>query len=158
MAARRIGQYVPDWIKIATKVPNEARPDMNSLRMQYESIKTSLDAVAAKPEPIDWDFYSKNISKPGLVEAFRKAYEAITVPYPVDVRTNQIDKAEKEMEEHAVKTIKLANLEIAKYEVELQKIKSMKPFEEMTVDDYLELHPEIRKQAEEEIARNDWSH
>ncbi|KAK2565522.1 ATP synthase subunit d [Acropora cervicornis] len=144
MAARRIGQYVPDWIKIATKVPNEARPDMNSLRMQYESIKTSLDAVAAKPEPIDWDFYSKNISKPGLVEAFRKAYEAITVPYPVDVHTNQIDKAEKEMEEHAVKTIKLANLEIAKYEVE--------------VDDYLELHPEIRKQAEEEIARNDWSH
>ncbi|XP_015756979.1 PREDICTED: ATP synthase subunit d, mitochondrial-like [Acropora digitifera] len=134
MAARRIGQYVPDWIKIATKVPNEARPDMNSLRMQYESIKTSLDAVAAKPEPIDWDFYAKNISKPGLVEAFRKA------------------------EEHAVKTIKLANLEIAKYEVELQKIKSMKPFEEMTVDDYLELHPEIRKQAEEEIARNDWSH
>lgn len=26
------------------------------------------------------------------------------------------------------------------------------------VDDYLALHPEIRKQAEAEIARNDWSH
>ena len=40
MAARRIGQFVPDWIKIATKVPNEAKPNMNSLRMQYETIKT----------------------------------------------------------------------------------------------------------------------
>ncbi|KAM7441467.1 Atp5hp [Porites harrisoni] len=158
MAARRIGQFVPDWIKIATKVPNEAKPNMNSLRMQYETIKTSLDAVAAKPEPINWDYYAKNIAKPGMVEAFRKAYEAITVPYPKDKETPDIDQKEKELEEHAVKTVKLANEEIARYEAELQKIKSMKPFEEMTVDDYLALHPEIRKQAEAEIARNDWSH
>ncbi|XP_073247319.1 ATP synthase subunit d, mitochondrial-like isoform X2 [Porites lutea] len=144
MAARRIGQFVPDWIKIATKVPNEAKPNMNSLRMQYETIKTSLDAVAAKPEPINWDYYAKNIAKPGMVEAFRKAYEAITVPYPKDKETPNIDQKEKELEEHAVKTVKLANEEIARYEAE--------------VDDYLALHPEIRKQAEAEIARNDWSH
>ena len=40
MAARRIGQYVPDWIKIATKCPAEAKPDMNAIRMKYETIKT----------------------------------------------------------------------------------------------------------------------
>lgn len=34
---------------------------------------SSLDSVAAKPEPINWDFYTKNISKPGMVEAFKKA-------------------------------------------------------------------------------------
>ena len=32
-----------------------------------------------------------------LMQTFYLQYEAITVPYPVDVRTNQIDKAEKEM-------------------------------------------------------------
>lgn len=31
------------------------------------------------------------------MQTFSLQYEAITVPYPVDVRTNQIDKAEKEM-------------------------------------------------------------
>ena len=40
MAARRIGQYVPDWIKIATKVPQEARPNMSAMRAKYETIKT----------------------------------------------------------------------------------------------------------------------
>ena len=40
MAARRVGQYVPDWIKIATKCPSEAKPDMNAMRMNYETIKT----------------------------------------------------------------------------------------------------------------------
>ena len=39
----------------------------------------SLDSVAAKPEPIDWDFYSKNVSKPGMVEAFRKAVSHVAV-------------------------------------------------------------------------------
>lgn len=33
----------------------------------------SLDSVSAKPEAIDWEFYSKNISKPGLVSSFQKA-------------------------------------------------------------------------------------
>ena len=40
MAARRIGQYLPDWIKIATKVPEEARPQLNAIRTTYENIKT----------------------------------------------------------------------------------------------------------------------
>jgi len=46
-----------------------------------------LDAVAAKPAPIDWDFYSKNISKPGLVEAFRKAVS----PYIIYSRCMSFD-------------------------------------------------------------------
>ena len=37
----------------------------------------SLDAVAAKPEPINWDYYAKNIAKPGMVEAFRKAVSCL---------------------------------------------------------------------------------
>jgi len=41
------------------------------------------------------------------------------VPYPKDVETPNIDQKEKELEEHAVKTIKLANEEIAKFEAEV---------------------------------------
>ncbi|XP_020609386.1 ATP synthase subunit d, mitochondrial-like [Orbicella faveolata] len=157
MAARRIGQYVPDWIKIATKVPHEARPNMSAMRAKYETIKTSLDSISAKPEPINWDFYAKNISKPGMVEAFRKAYEAVTVPYPKDVETPKINEKEKELEEHSIKVVKLANEQIAKYEAELQEIRSLKPFEEMTVDEYAAAHPEWNKQLDDEIAKNNWN-
>ena len=48
MAARRIGQYVPDWIKIATKCPHEARPNMSAMRTKYEAIKTRYVVVMAR--------------------------------------------------------------------------------------------------------------
>ena len=40
MAVRRIGQYVPDWIKIAAKVPAEAKPNFARFRTNYETIKS----------------------------------------------------------------------------------------------------------------------
>lgn len=97
MAARRIGKYVPDWVKLATKCPEAERPHYNRLRTNFENIKTQLDGVAPKPEPINWDLYAKNISKPGMVDAFKKAYGAVTVPYPIDTLTSKINEAEKEM-------------------------------------------------------------
>lgn len=145
------------YSQVATKVPHEARPNMSAMRAKYETIKTSLDSISAKPEPINWDFYAKNISKPGMVEAFRKAYEAVTVPYPKDVETAKINEKEKELEEHSLKVVKLANEQIAKYEAELQEIKSLKPFEEMTVDEYAAAHPEWNKQLDDEIAKNNWN-
>lgn len=40
MAARRIGKYIPDWVKISTRVPAEARADMGRFRTAYEGLKT----------------------------------------------------------------------------------------------------------------------
>lgn len=40
MAARRIGKYVPDWVKLATKCPEAERPHYNRLRTNFENIKT----------------------------------------------------------------------------------------------------------------------
>jgi hypothetical protein len=40
MAARRIGKYIPDWVRISTRVPPEARGDMGRFRTAYETLKT----------------------------------------------------------------------------------------------------------------------
>ena len=47
------------------------------LSVLFVVVLCSLDAVAAKPEPINWDYYAKNIAKPGMVEAFRKAVSCL---------------------------------------------------------------------------------
>ncbi|RMX38418.1 hypothetical protein pdam_00011817 [Pocillopora damicornis] len=156
MAARRIGKYVPDWVKLATKCPEAERPHYNRLRTNFENIKTQLDGVAPKPEPINWDLYAKNISKPGMVEAFKKAYGAVTVPYPIDTLTSKINEAEKEMETLAKESIEEANEAIALCEAELTKIRSMKPYEEMSIDEFLDLHPEIKKFVDEKMQSGEW--
>ncbi|XP_031567901.1 ATP synthase subunit d, mitochondrial-like [Actinia tenebrosa] len=156
MAARRIGQYIPDWVKISARVPTEARGDMGRFRAAYESLKTSLESVPAKPETIDWEFYGKNVSKPGLVSSFQKAYEAVTVPYPKDTKSDLIAKREKEMETMCEQLKKESFSRIKEYEAELALVKSQKPFEAMTVEEYLQDHPDLRKQAAEEMKQHIW--
>ncbi|KXJ26547.1 ATP synthase subunit d, mitochondrial [Exaiptasia diaphana] len=156
MAARRIGKYIPDWVKISTRVPPEARADMGRYRTSYEGLKTSLDSVSAKPEPIDWEFYAKNISKPGLVSSFQKAFEAITVPYPKDTKSAIIADREKEMEKLCEQLKKESLARIKEYEAELAQVKAQKPFEDMTIEEYLEDHPELKKQAQEELKQHIW--
>lgn len=54
----------------------------------------------ANPESspqINWDYYKKNVTTPGLVEKFKKEYESLTIPFPADKYTSLIDNEEKQM-------------------------------------------------------------
>ena len=53
-------------------------------------------ANPASPPAIDWAMYQSKIAVPGLVESFKKQYEALKVPYPADKVSPQIDVQAKE--------------------------------------------------------------
>ena len=57
----------------------------------------SLGAHPEEPTPIDWKFYRKSISKPGLVDSFQKQYEALSIPYPKDTESAPLEVKQKEM-------------------------------------------------------------
>ena len=57
----------------------------------------SLSALPEKSEPIDWDYYRRNISTPGLVDSFQKQFEALTVPYPKDTTTARLEEHKKQV-------------------------------------------------------------
>lgn len=55
--------------------------------------------MMANPEAlpkIDWAYYKKVIVTPGLVDKFRKEYESLSVPYPADNYTAEIEAAKSE--------------------------------------------------------------
>lgn len=54
----------------------------------------------ANPESapkIDWAYYKKTVVTPGLVDKFQKEYEAISIPYPADKYTAEIDVQKQDM-------------------------------------------------------------
>lgn len=56
--------------------------------------------VAANPEnppALDWNFYKKYVSVPGMVAEFQKQYEALKVPYPVDNYSSKVDEQERQV-------------------------------------------------------------
>lgn len=54
-----------------------------------------MNGYSEKPAPIDWDYYSRNISKPNLVENFQKQFQALSVPYPKDTASAAIEERQK---------------------------------------------------------------
>lgn len=65
-------------------------------RAQLDDLKREHSALAKGPEPIDWDHYSKTITAPGVVDAFRKAYESTQYPkFDVSQVMSEIQAAEK---------------------------------------------------------------
>ena len=56
----------------------------------------SLNAYAEKPEPINWEFYERNISVPNLVKECKMQFEAVSVPYPKDTASAAITQQQKE--------------------------------------------------------------
>ena len=55
--------------------------------------------MMANPESapkIDWEYYKAHIPIQGMVDDFRKKYEALNIPYPSDNVTPQIEQQERE--------------------------------------------------------------
>ncbi|XP_046855551.1 ATP synthase subunit d, mitochondrial-like [Xenia sp. Carnegie-2017] len=151
MSSRQVGKHVVDWVKIATKIPQAARGEFSGFRSRHEAIKSRLETFTEKPEPIDWEFYKQHVAKPGFVEAFEKAFSAVKVPYPQDTKSAAIKKDEIGYENSCIEVMKETNKNIANLKEELAQLKALKPFEEMTSDEYLADKPDLKKQLDEDF-------
>ncbi|CAB4002843.1 ATP synthase subunit d, mitochondrial [Paramuricea clavata] len=110
-----------------------------------------LESLSAQPDAIDWAFYKQHVSKPGLVDAFEKSFAAVKVPYPEDTSSAAILQEEKEFDKKCVEVMQETNTNIANLKEELAQLKALKPFEEMTSDEYLADKPDLRKQLDDEF-------
>lgn len=121
MAAKRIAQSSINWGAMAEKVGEAQRPMFNAFKLKSDQylrryvnqlvcensslcivlkyVPHPLYRVLANPEKppaIDWAYYQSRVSVPGLVDSFKKQYEALQVPYPADKVSAQVDAQEKE--------------------------------------------------------------
>lgn len=132
---------------------------------------------------IDWTYYKKTIVTPGLVDKFYKEYEAISVPYPTDKYTAAIDTEQKEMviciyfsfifilklillimlilldilQANKIQSfIQEVNSQIGELQQNLDQIKSMIPFSEMTMEDFSDVQTEGTLRPDKESTT--WPH
>ena len=156
MASRRVGQKVIDWTRIASSVPAEVRAEFNQFRGTYEKTVAKVNAYPETPQPIEWEYYKNNVSRQGFVDEFQKKYESLKVPYPPDTSTDQLATLRAEIESKAEEAIRQSKLKAGELQQELEKIKAEKPFEEMTIDEYLADKPELREEAMRDSYNHKW--
>lgn len=103
-------------------------------------------SVLANPETppkIDWATYKKSIPVAGLVDKFQQQYEGLKVPYPADNVTPQIQAQEKEARAEVDNYIKASKEKIAGYEKEIAHLKSLLPYDQMTMEDFRDAFPDV---------------
>lgn len=156
MSGRKAGQKAFDWIKISSRVPQEARASFNSFRSRHEVNKANLAAYPEKPEPINWGYYRKTITVSGLVDKFEKAFSGVSIPYPKDSGSAEIESKKKEIEAQVAVAIADAKKKITELQKELNTVNAEKPYEDMTIDEYLSDKPTLRKQIEDDTRNHVW--
>ncbi|KFQ27576.1 hypothetical protein N332_09821, partial [Mesitornis unicolor] len=80
--------------------------------------------------------------------SFNLQFSALKVPEPVDTQTAKIDAQEQESAKSSAEYVQASKARIAQYEQQLQKLRSMIPFEQMTFEDLAEVFPETKLDKE----------
>ncbi|NWS40413.1 ATP5H synthase, partial [Probosciger aterrimus] len=148
MAGRRAAIKAIDWAAFAERVPPNQKAMFNALKTRSDALSARLAALPEKPPAIDWAYYKTAVAKAGMVDEFQKKFSALKIPEPVDTQTSKINAQEQEAAKSTAEYVQASKARIAQYEQELQKLRSMIPFEQMTLEDLHEAFPETRLDKE----------
>ncbi len=145
MAARRAGQKAIDWAAFIERVPANQKSQFNILKSKADNLKSRLSVTPEQPAAVDWAHYKKTVPVAGLVDKFQKQFEALKVPFPEDTASAKIEMQSKEMDVMAAEFKKGSDKRIAEFQKEMEKYQNMIPFEDLTVEEYEELFPELEE-------------
>ncbi|KDR17560.1 ATP synthase subunit d, mitochondrial [Zootermopsis nevadensis] len=143
MAARRITQSSINWTALAERVPENQKVYFTAFKAKSDGYLRRMMAYPEAAPKINWGYYTTHVPIQGMVDDFRKKYEALNIPYPSDNVTPQIDQQEKEALKEVQEFVKQSDARIAGYEAEIARLKSLLPFEQMTMEDFKDAYPDL---------------
>ncbi|KAG4073243.1 hypothetical protein HA402_008589 [Bradysia odoriphaga] len=143
MAAKRIAQSSINWSALAERVPPSQRLNFNQFKSKSDKYLRSVITNPESAPKIDWAFYKSRIAVPGLVDTFQKSYEAIKIPYPPDNVTPQIVAQESQVKAAVQQFKSASDARINQHQKSIEHLKSLLPYEEMTMEDYRDAFPDL---------------
>ncbi|XP_014439024.1 ATP synthase subunit d, mitochondrial isoform X1 [Tupaia chinensis] len=141
MAGQKLAKTI-DWVAFGEIKPRNQKAIANSLKTWKKTLTSRLAALPQTPPAIDWAYYKANVVKAGLVDDFKKKFNALKVPVLEDKYTVQVDTEEKEDMKSCAEFVSLSKARIEEYQKQLEKMKNIIPFDQMTIEDLNKVFPE----------------
>lgn len=143
MAAKRISQSSINWAALSERVPPQQKDKFLAFKSRTDKYVRAMLANPEQSPKIDWAVYKSKIPNVALVETFQKQYEALKVPYPVDTLSAEVDKLRTKVQADIVNFKKESEERIVQHKAEVERIKGLLPYGQMTMEDFKDAHPEL---------------
>lgn len=135
----------------------QVRSQLNKLRELEIEITSKL---SSKMDAMDWSHWDSVIKYPGLVKELKNVHESMPLPDVKAVQEEFVKKAEdtfnpiiEEFEKLAVES----EAEVKELEERAAEVAYMADnLKEMTVEEFLDKYPELRKGIEDDVKNNRW--
>ncbi|XP_034936099.1 ATP synthase subunit d, mitochondrial-like [Chelonus insularis] len=137
MARRTINAI--NWSGIAERLAENDKPIFAAFRSKSDGFLRRMNDFPETVPAIDWEYYRKNVTLPGLVDNFQKQYESLKIPYPEDKYTSHVEEQEKIAMKAVQDYLAESDKQIAKCQVAIDKINNLLPFDQMTMEDAVEM-------------------
>ncbi|CAH0728315.1 unnamed protein product, partial [Brenthis ino] len=140
--AKRFTKTAINWAELEKRVPIQEKAKYLVFKAKTEMYLQRIQANPPEPPKINWNEYQKIVPVDGLVEKFKSAYAAVQVPYPEDTLSIKVDEQWKGLEPKIKKFCEEKQKDIDAAQKELDKIKALPKFEDLTLEMYYDMFPQ----------------
>merc|ERR1712241_1080235 len=131
---KRVATSAIDWTRAAAVCPKFQLDMLRATKAKHESFVNKVYALPEALPKIDFASYKSRLPDPTMADRFQKAYEALSIPYPVDkdgvMAKVEDDCAARTKKAEEFKKNVLADIALSRKF--LEKMDTLPAYEEMT--------------------------
>ena len=142
MSGRGVTRVI-EWTKILDRTPPNLRSKIGAFKTKSDTIMSNNIKAKAAVTTIDWDYYRQNIKNTELVDDFQCKFEALEIPKAIDTKSEMLAEKSAHDKLEYEEFVKKFEKKEEKLNVEIERLCSLPPFEQMTYADIYHHFPRL---------------